>query len=183
MEHPGQDSNPHARTTGWVIVAFWLALFALLGLLFHNWLEKQRNPNTDVSSVMGSGGVKEVTLQRNRYGHYNVTGKINGHKVEFLLDTGATNISIPSKVADRIGLKRLHEIEFYTANGLAKGYGTKINDARVGDITLHNLKASINPNVDDDIILLGMTFLKRIEFTQRGDLLILRQYPVPARTP
>jgi aspartyl protease family protein len=42
---------------------------------------------------------------------------------------------------------------------------------------LHDLPASINPNVNDDIILLGMSFLKHIEFTQRGDTLILKQYP------
>lgn len=171
-----QDNNPHRGVAGWMIFGFWLCLFALLGLFFNNWVEEQRNPNRNVASSLDADGAREVILQRNRYGHYTVTGKINGHKVEFLLDTGATDISVPSVVADRIGLKRMYETEFHTANGLAQGYGTRIKETSIGDIALYDLKASINPNVKDEIILLGMTFLKRIEFTQRGDTLILRQY-------
>lgn len=177
MKQQGQEPNPHAHISGWMWFGFWLLLFGMLALFFNNWLEKERNPNQNVESRMDAEGVREVILKRNRYGHYNVTGQINGYKVEFLLDTGATNISIPAKVADKIGLRRLNEIKFYTAAGPAKGFRTKIKDVRIGEIVLSDLKASINPNVDDEIILLGMTFLKRIEFTQRGDVLILRQYP------
>lgn len=180
MVDPNQEpriTHPHKRMAGWMFLGFWLLLFALLAVFFNDWLEKERNPNQAVQTTSGKSGVREVTLQRNRYGHYNVTGSINGHTVEFFLDTGATDISVPASVADRIGLKRLYETSFYTANGIAKGYGTRIEQAGIGDIVLHDLKASINPNVDDEIILLGMAFLKRIEFTQRGDLLILRQYP------
>lgn len=176
-QEPEQHSGPHQHVAGWMWFGFWLLLLGLLAMFFNNWLERERNPNQHVTTHLNAAGIREVTLQRNRSGHYNVTGEINGYTVEFLLDTGATDISVPVSVADRIGLKRLYETEFYTANGVAKGYGTKIKDVRVGEIALHDLKASINPNVEDEIILLGMTFLKKIEFTQRGDLLILRQHP------
>jgi aspartyl protease family protein len=46
----------------------------------------------------------------------------------------------------------------------------------IGDISLEGVRASINPNVRDMDILLGMSFLKNLEFTQRGNTLILRQY-------
>ncbi|MDH5179475.1 MAG: TIGR02281 family clan AA aspartic protease [Gammaproteobacteria bacterium] len=176
MHRPDDDDQQPPAVPGWIIGTFWVLLLLSLALLFNNWLEKARNPNQDVSSYQESGNVRVVTLKRNRYGHYHVTGTINGHTVEFLLDTGATNISVPAVVADRIGLQRMHEISFYTANGLARGYATRISEAGIGDIVLTDLQASINPNVDDEVILLGMTFLKRIEFTQRGDTLILRQY-------
>jgi len=181
MQQHDQETEPHQHPqqhiAGWMWFGFWFLLLGLLAVFFNNWLDKERNPNQNVATSFHADGLREVTLKRNRYGHYNVTGEINGHKVEFLLDTGATSISVPADVADRIGLKRLYEMEFSTANGIAKGFGTKIDTVRVGDITLTDLNASINPNVDDEIILLGMAFLKRIEFTQRGDLLILRQYP------
>jgi aspartyl protease family protein len=45
----------------------------------------------------------------------------------------------------------------------------------IGDIKLTNVSAHINPSMDFDEILLGMSALKQIEFTQRGDTLILRQ--------
>lgn len=158
-------------------VGFWLLLMGLLGFIFQDYLDNTRNPNQQLQSQVGEGGVREVVLKRNKYGHYNLTGQLNGQAVEFLLDTGATDISIPDSVARRIGLKRMYEMEFSTANGIARGYGTEVREVRLGDIVLHDLPASINPNVDDDIILLGMSFLKKIEFTQRGDTLILRQYP------
>ena len=168
-------SDPKLRGAMWL--GFWLLLLALLGYIFNNYLETARNPNRQLMSQVNSAGMREVLLKRNRYGHYNLSGQINGYEVEFMLDTGATDISVPASVARRLGLKELYEMEFYTANGIAKGYATKVQEVRVGDIVLHDLPASINPNVNDDIILLGMSFLKKIEFTQRGDTLTLRQYP------
>lgn len=168
-------ADPKIRAAMWV--GFWLLLMGLLGYIFQDYLDNTRNPNQQLLSQVGEGGVREVVLQRNKYGHYNLTGQLNGQEVEFLLDTGATDISVPDSVARRIGLKRLYEMQFYTANGVAKGYATEVREVRLGDIVLHDLPASINPNVNDDIILLGMSFLKNIEFTQRGDTLILRQYP------
>ena len=173
--HHPPPADPKVRAAMWV--GFWLLLMGLLGYIFHGYLENTRNPNQQVLSQVSEHGVREVVLKRNKYGHYNLSGQINGQSVEFLIDTGATDISVPASLAPRLGLKRLYEMEFYTANGVAKGYGTQVREVRVGDIVLHDLPASINPNVDDDIILLGMSFLKKIEFTQRDDTLILRQYP------
>lgn len=174
---PGEH-NPHRRMAGWMMTGIWLLVFGLLTLFFQDYLEKERNPNQNVASATSDGGVREVTLKRNRFGHYNVTGKINGHKVEFLLDTGATDIAIPSRLAKTIGLQRLYETEIHTANGLARAYGTRLESVSVGEIALPDLKATITTGMDGKVVLLGMGFLKNIEFTQRGDLLILRQYPV-----
>ena len=173
--HTPPPADPKIRAAMWV--AFWLLLMGLLGYIFYQYQEDARNPNRQVLSQVGEGGVREVVLKRNQYGHYNLTGQLNGQDVEFLIDTGATDIAVPESVARRIGLQRLYEMQFYTANGVARGYGTEVREVRVGDIVLHDLPATINPNVADDIILLGMSFLKKIEFTQRGDTLILRQYP------
>lgn len=163
---------------GWMIVGSWLLVFGLLTLFFQNYLEKERNPNRNITSAISRGEVHEVTLKRNRFGHYNVTGKINGHTVEFLLDTGATHIAIPSGIAKKMGLTRLAETEIHTANGIAKAYRTKLDRVSVGKIALSNLNATITTGMEGDVVLLGMVFLKQIEFTQRGDVLILRQHIV-----
>jgi aspartyl protease family protein len=47
----------------------------------------------------------------------------------------------------------------------------------VGDIELSGVSAGISPGLQGDEVLLGMSFLRHIEFTQRGDTLILKQYP------
>lgn len=175
MSEQDKQHAEQRRLGGWMYIGFWILLFVLLVMFFNRWLERERNPNQQVATRMTAAGVHEVELKRNRMGHYNVTGTINGHPVEFMLDTGATDISIPRAIAEDIGLKKLDRVEFYTANGVAAGYATRLDEVRVGDIVLHDLKASINPNVHDGIVLLGMSFLKQIEFTQRGDTLILRQ--------
>ncbi len=124
-----------------------------------------------------------MVLQRNRKGHYVSSGYINGEPVTFMLDTGASDISIPASVADRLGLKRGAPLYFNTANGTVMGYSTFLDSVSIGDITLRNVRASINPNVKDMDILMGMSFLKHVEFTQRGDTLTLRQYPAVDETP
>lgn len=170
--HPG-DSHHSIKLMMWV--GFWVLLLIFGAMFFQRFLDSERNPNTSPETRL-SENAREVILHRNRYGHYNLTGYINGTEVEFLVDTGATDISIPAHIAKKIGLQRLHEMKFDTANGVARGYATRIDTVRVGNIELTDLDASINPNVDDDTVLLGMSFLKRIEFSQRDGTLILRQY-------
>lgn len=155
----------------------WIVGLGLLTLLFSNILDGQFNPNRQVATQVSDGGVREVVLQRNRFGHYVASGEINGHTVEFLLDTGASDVSIPQSVGSALGLKRGQPITYNTANGNITAYQTRIDDLRLGSIELHDIPASINPYKGDDTILLGMSFLKHLEFTQRDDTLIIRQYP------
>lgn len=167
--------TPHRIGRGMLLVA-WAAGLGLLSLLFSNILEQQRNPNAHPEGVQGQNGSHEVRLQRNRYGHYLASGSINGQPVEFMLDTGASDVAIPDKVAHRIGLQRGIAQLYETANGTIKAYTTRLDSLALGDIKLHRLRASINPQMEGETILLGMSALKQLEFTQRGDTLIIRQY-------
>ena len=63
-----------------------------------------------------------------------------------------------------------------TANGLVETRATRIDELRLGTITLRDVRASINPGMRDDEILLGMSALKNIEFTHRNGVLTLKQY-------
>jgi len=175
MSQDSQPSDPNHFIKLMIWIGFWVLILIFVVMFFQKVLDAERNPNTSPETRYNEGA-REVVLQRNRYGHYNLTGYINGIEVELLVDTGATDISIPDHIARKIGLKRLREVKFETANGLATGFATRLNDVRVGSIELTDLDASINPNVDDDTVLLGMSFLKKIEFTQRGETLILRQF-------
>ena len=155
-----------------MIIAAWLLGLALATVFFSGVLDHQRNPNQNVA--IDGHGLPTVVLQRNRQGHYIATARINGEPVEVMLDTGATRVSIPATLARRLGLKRGRAVPTSTANGRVITYDTRLNAVSLGDITLHNIRASINPHSDQ--VLLGMSFLKRLEFTQRGDSLILRAY-------
>ncbi|MBQ73666.1 MAG: TIGR02281 family clan AA aspartic protease [Gammaproteobacteria bacterium] len=148
---------------------------ALLTVFFGGVEKRQRNPNQDPESVMLAHSV-EVDLKRNRKGHYVVTGTINSHPVELLLDTGATDVVVPEALADRLGLRRGRAGRAMTANGSVTVYETNINRLKIGDILLSDVRASINPAMPPPAILLGMSALGRVEFVQSGDSLTLKQF-------
>jgi len=157
-------------------VLAWLSFMALGVLFFGDQLESQYNPNRQVETLQ-SPDVTEVRLQRNRLGHYVTSGTINNRPVTFLLDTGATGVAIPARIAKTLDLKQGRPIATRTANGTATSYLTRLNSVSVGGVSVDNVSATIAPGLRGNEILLGMSFLKHIEFTQRGDMLILRQYP------
>lgn len=167
------ESTEHKRLGHKFIIAMWIALMILVFFLFQNVLEKDYNPNQQVQHSQSER--QAVILKRNRYGHYVTRGSINNQPVTFLLDTGATDISIPEKIAKKLRLEYGQQRRYQTANGTIIGYLTNLNSVSIGNIELNNIRASINPRMNSDEILLGMTYLKHIEFTQRGDTLILRQ--------
>lgn len=147
---------------------------ALMTLIFGGALERQRNPNQNPQSVMNAESV-EINLKRNRQGHYVVSGTINNRPVEFLLDTGATDVVIPEAMANELLLKRGRPGRAMTANGPVKVYETSIDQLKIGEIVLYNVRASINPGMAPPAILLGMSALGQVEFIQTGDSLTLRQ--------
>jgi len=168
------ESNEHKRLGHKFIIAMWIAVMIMVFFLFDDLLENDYNPNQQVNTEI-TKQQRIVVLKRNRYGHYVTQGKINNHSVTFLLDTGASDISIPDKIAKKLKLKYGQERRYQTANGIIVGNLTQLNQVSIGNIQLRNLCSSINPKMNNDEILLGMSFLKNIEFTQRGDTLILRQ--------
>ena len=90
------------------------------------------------------------------------------------MDTGATDVAVPAHLANRLQLKAGREGLASTAKGVVRVAESTINTLRIGDIVVRNVKANLNPGMQDDHILLGMSVLRQLEFTQRGDWLILR---------
>lgn len=176
MSHP-QDTSTH-RFGATMMTLAWVLALALLTALFSGLWENQQNPNQRVASSIDTQGIREVVLKQNRSGHYVAPGMINGHPVRFLVDTGATTIAVPEGLARRLDLRRGSTRYVQTANGLAKTYATDLAQVELGNIVMHQVPALINPYMHGNDVLLGMSFLKRVEFSQRGETLTLRQYPV-----
>lgn len=174
-QSPQQQPDSSDRIGQWMLYLFWAAVLGIGTWFAQGFLDNKENPNQQLQTTINADGLKEVVLQRNAYGHYVSSGKINGVDVVFFLDTGASSISIPEHVAQKIGLERGVRYTVSTANGEADAYATQLDRVELGDIALNHLRGSINPNVDYDEILLGMSFLKHVEFTQKGRQLILRQ--------
>lgn len=163
-----------AKSFTWIA---WIIGIALLVFIFQDILDNQYNPNQEPTLSLQSNGKAQVTLQQNRQGHYVTNGAINGNQVTFLLDTGATQVSVPAHIAENLSLQAGSKYSVQTANGSISVYQTTINELRIGNIYLYNVAAHINPSMDADEILLGMSALKRVEFRQTGKQLILREQP------
>jgi aspartyl protease family protein len=103
------------------------------------------------------------------------SGKINGKPVEFLVDTGASFVSVPEQVANRVGLEKGRPLTANTANGNVTVYSTSLDRISIGDITLYDVKADINPHMDGEEILLGMSFLRNLSVTHEDGKLSIRQ--------
>jgi aspartyl protease family protein len=158
-----------------MLILAWVAGLALTASWFAGVEERRRNPNQNPVSLRGEGGI-EVILASNRQGHYLATGRINGNEVLFLLDTGATFVAVPARLADSLGLSRGAPSTVMTANGPTQSFSTRIDTLQLGDILLRGVEAGIVPGMTGDEVLLGMSALRRLEFSQRGGELILRQH-------
>ncbi len=172
------DAQPGKGLGKSMIVGAWMLLLALLTLFFSRVLEQRENPNSQPMGSVSAQGIREVELVRNSQGHYVATGAINGHPVVFLVDTGATDVALSERLARRLGLEKQGGGFSHTANGVVAVWQTTLDRVSLGVIELRNVRASILPDLKPaDQVLLGMSFLKRLEIEQKGNRLILRLVP------
>ena len=148
----------------------WLIALAIGTWAFYSYTDGQFNPNR----VPQITGTCEVVLKRNRAGYFTAGGTINGHPVQFLLDTGATQIAIPTQLARRLELKLGVPVQLETAAGPARGHTTRLASVRLASLELKDAGAIVAEGLHQDMVLLGMNFLRRLEIVQRGDEMILR---------
>ena len=133
---------------------------------------------TTTSADAGLG--RSVVVSADARGHFVVTGMINGAAaVQFLVDTGASLVSISVDDARRAGINYLagRRSVTRTASGVAPVYQVKLDTLKIGDITLHNVDAAVHTSGQLPIGLLGMSFLNRMEMKRDGAALTLtRRY-------
>lgn len=127
----------------------------------------------------GAGSNPTTMLAADARGHFFTMGSINDAPVRMLVDTGATWVSLGSEEAWRIGLDYRNgtPVRLTTANGVTTGYRIMLDSVTVGDITLHRVAAVVkegNPGVEQQaIVMLGMSFLSRVEMKSEGASLTL----------
>lgn len=170
------EHQPPGKSVGkGMLIAAWLLVLIGLTAFFNRHQQNRFNPNQSLEGSI-SANVRQVVLERNAFGHYVATGSINGHSVTFMLDTGATQVAIPAELGPKLGLTKGNRQWVSTANGDIQVWATTINRLELGPISLRNVHAALNPGMTGDEILLGMSALKSLEFSQRGRELTLRQY-------
>ena len=157
---------------GWMIVLLWLLVIGGGTLLANQWINDRESSKLTI--LTGTDGMApKLILRAGRYGQYELTGSANGQNVEFLLDTGATEISIPVNVAKRLNLHRGRSYPVSTANGQVTVYSTQLDTVSIGPFMQKDVSAHINPGMNGNVALLGMSFLRHFEMTQRSGALAI----------
>ncbi len=119
----------------------------------------------------------EVRIPPGPGGHYYVGGFINGHAVDFMLDTGATMIAMSGEHARRlnIDLRQATPSMTSTANGNVESFVVNVDRVQVGGITVHQVPVSVLSGNFPSQILLGNSFLSRVEMNESNGVLVLKQ--------
>lgn len=130
-----------------------------------------------ISSGGSGGGGASVTLTADRWGQFSTTGSVNGASVRFLVDTGASTVTLSANDAIRAGLDYHSNGEVVatsTANGIIAVWRVRGVTVRIGSITLHQVDVNVTESHMPSS-LLGMSFLNRLEMKREGDTMILKQ--------
>lgn len=129
-----------------------------------------------VVSQKASSDVQEVKLAADARGHFVTQGAVNGQVVRFLVDTGATMVSLGAADATRIGIdwRQGQPGMAQTANGPARAWKVRLDSVRVGDIVVYGVDGIVH-ETDLPVALLGMSFLSRMEIRNEGSLMTLKK--------
>jgi len=164
-----------STTVRYLFFASWLIFFVMVSYFSAVWFRSEENPNQNLQTLIDARGHKQIILRANRNHQYVFNGRVNGHPVTFLVDTGATSVAIPGELAIKLNLEKKFPVKAHTANSVITVHVTKIKQIQIGSIYLHNIRATINPNMRPDYVLLGMSALRHLELYKANGILILRQ--------
>jgi aspartyl protease family protein len=124
---------------------------------------------------VGRGG--EVIVNRRLSGEFAIAGRVNGARVTFLFDTGASAVVLTAEEARRAGVdtsRLVFDVPVATANGAAMAAEVRLDQIAVGPIVMRNVSALVAHRGALDESLLGMSFLERLKsYTVEGDRLVL----------
>jgi aspartyl protease family protein len=132
-----------------------------------------------LSYAASSGGTsKSVALSADGRGHFFAQGSVNGGVTRFMVDTGATYVSLSGAEARRLGIDYQKGARgmMSTANGAVPAYRITLNTVKIGDVSVNQVEASVH-EAPMEITLLGMSFLNRVEMRREGSTLTLTKKP------
>ena len=144
-------------------------VLALVGLVF---FAADRLTRTPAVVHVVPGQVIEIPVARD--GHYYVAGSVNGTPLRFMIDTGATYVSVSGKFAASARLPEGITGYFSTANGTVEGKIVKDQVVQAEGFKVSGLSVAVTP-LGSKQGLLGQNFLKRFEVSQSAGVLRLRR--------
>lgn len=126
--------------------------------------------------VFSSAAAETINLRADSRGQFLTTGSLNGTRMTFLVDTGATLISMGPADAERAGIdyRKGQAAVSNTANGQARIWLVRLDSVKIGAITLNGVDAAVHEH-NMPLVLLGMSFLRHMDMQRNGDILALKK--------
>ena len=126
----------------------------------------------DASEAANAG--RKIVLSSGAGGHFTSSGSINGQVTQFLVDTGASAVSISQSEADRLGLsyREGKRVTTQTANGVVSAHLLQLDSVRIGEVEVRNVDAIVFPGQMSHV-LLGNSFLTRFQMKRDNEVMTL----------
>jgi aspartyl protease family protein len=121
---------------------------------------------------------RSVSLPRGNGGHFWTEARIDGRRIELVVDTGASHIALRASDAARLGIHpvpRDYTAKVHTANGITLAALVRLRSVEVGGIVVRDLPALVHSDEGLGVNLLGMSFLSRLRWTYERGKLVLEQ--------
>jgi aspartyl protease family protein len=158
------------------IVAWVIIIITLASYFDHLMTGKDRYSSVSEISFYQDHDFNQITIKQNEYKQYIIPGHINDHPVNFLFDTGASIVTIPEHMAKKMQLQKKAKGTAETAGGRVTIWYTIVPTLTIDPtLVLRNVRVGINPNMDADVVLLGMNVLEQIDFSQSDQHLTFKQ--------
>lgn len=157
---------------------FWSAVW--FGLIAAGFFVADRLTGRPPVAYRVSEGAQEIAIPASRDGHYYLDGTINGVPLKFMIDTGATYVSVGAEFARAARLPKGIPGYFSTANGTVEGEIVKNLDVEADAFRISGLSVAVTPS-QGEVGLLGQNFLRRFEVSQSAGVMRLRLAAAPSR--
>ena len=156
-----------ATKTGLIpMMIFWCAVMGLLNMLMTHYLKPKQ------AQVLSNG---DLVIQRSQDGHFYTLGRINGQEAKFMVDTGASLVTVSEKYAQKAFVSGGVPTTFQTANGVRSGRVVEGQTVAIGPVTASNIKIGVGLSFgNENDALLGQSFLSKFDITMNKDQMILR---------
>ncbi|MBD2835489.1 TIGR02281 family clan AA aspartic protease [Pseudomonas sp. JM0905a] len=154
------------------------AVLRVDGVERHFGLSREYNPagSGDSPGTPASPQKAQLSIARGNNGHYQVAGSIEGHPVQFLVDTGATSVAMNEGQARRLGIDYRVKglpMKASTASGTVNAWRVKFDRIKVGSLEVLGVEGAVIEGEAPVEVLLGMSFLNRVRWREEQGVLML----------
>ena len=141
--------------------------------------EAQQQPAKRPEPAPQTANYRTVTVRSDRLGHFQVEGSVDGRRLDFMVDTGASVVALRERDANKLGIfpaARDYTGRSSTANGVIKVAPVRLPSLEVNGIRVYDVQAAVIPDQALNVNLLGMSFLSRVRrFEMANGRLVMEQ--------